>query len=150
MHDLNLIPKYLTGEDMLISHDGNKQEILDMVEEFAQAFARADADALDALLTEDYIHTNADGGVLDKHAWLSWIRTRREELAAGRLKIESYANADVEVRIFGNAAVVTGRNSTQGYRDDRPFTIQIRFTHVWVFEQGQWRRAAFHDTHITQ
>ena len=135
---------------MRASRDSDERVIRDLVEEFGQAFARADADALDAFLAEDYVHTNSGGGILDKRTWLSWIQTRREELATGRLIIESYVNADVEVRIFGDAAVVTGRNTTQGYRDDRPFTIQIRFTHVWVFEQGRWRRAAFHDTHITR
>jgi hypothetical protein len=60
---------------------------------FDAAFARADAAALDSLLTAAYVHTNGGtGAVLDKSRWLEYISAqyisaRRVALETGRLRV---------------------------------------------------------------
>jgi len=88
--------------------------------------------------------------VLDKTEWLAWIRTRRADLAAGTIRIDHYVNDEVRIRTYGRTAVVTGLNTTEGMQEDEPFRSQLRFTHVWVNQGNQWRRAAFHDTRVTR
>ena len=128
-----------------------KEKIRSLVEDFGKAFVKADVETLEAYLTKDYIHTNTGGGVLDKKMWLKWIRSRREDLNKGKIKIESYVNDEVQVKLYGDdTAIVTGRNTTTGIRDGVAFSTQIRFTHVWIRNGDKWQRAAFHDTRITR
>jgi len=117
------------------------------VEEFGAAFARTDTATLRRLLTEDYVHVNgASGRLLDRESWLRWMGKRRAKRDAGRLVMAFYRVTDVEVRMHGNAAIATGIVHAAGMEDHEPFESRVRFTNVWVLQEGQWRRAAFHDS----
>jgi uncharacterized protein DUF4440 len=114
---------------------------------FGAAFLRADENALDTLLADDYVHTNGGtGGVLDKARWLEYIRTRRAELANGRLRVDRYQSTEVTIRWHGDAAVVSSQVESEGTRHGQPFATRLQVTQVWVRSGGQWRRAAFHDS----
>lgn len=114
---------------------------------FSAAFIQGDAEALDTLLTDDYIHTNGGtGAVLDKERWLEYIRTRRAEIASGRLRVDRYESSAVTIRWHGDAAVVSSQVVSEGSRDRKPFATRLRVSQVWVRSDGQWRRAAFHDS----
>jgi ketosteroid isomerase-like protein len=129
--------------------EADEAEVLARVAEFSDAFVAADAERLGAMLTDDYLHSGPTGSILTKRAWLDWIVSRRAAIESGSFRFESYQNHDVRVRIYGNTAIVNGRNSATGRRDGEPFAWNIRFTHVWVRQDGRWRRAAFHDSRIS-
>jgi hypothetical protein len=117
---------------------------------FSAAFARADAAALDTLLTADYVHTNGGtGAVLDKSRWLEYIRARRVELETGRLRLDRYETKGVDVRLSPPVAIVTSEVATGGVRDGSRFTSRLRVTQVWVYRERRWRRAAFHDSPVS-
>ena len=97
----------------------HEQEIRTMVAQFAEAFAKADTAVLSRLLADDYVHTNANGGVLDKARWLAFAKTRHDDLKAGKVRIDTYRNDDIRIRVYGNTAVVTGQNTTLGFRDGK-------------------------------
>ncbi|NUM77860.1 nuclear transport factor 2 family protein [candidate division KSB1 bacterium] len=124
----------------------NEQEVRDAFTQFSDAFVKADTIVLRSLLADDYVHTNADGGVLDKTRWLAFAKTRHEDLQSGRVRIDTYRNDDLRIRVYGNTAVVTGRNTTIGVRDGQAWKMNLRFTNVWVKREGRWQRAAFHDS----
>ncbi len=128
----------------------SEEEIRASLDRFFKAFVEADATTLEALLADDYVHTNSNGGTLNKTRWLDYIRTRNAELKSGRLRIDSYTNDDLKISVYGNTAVVTGRNQSRGAREGQAFSLELRFTHIWVKQAGQWRRAAFHDSAIQQ
>lgn len=128
----------------------SEKEIRALLDRFGKAFVEADAATLEALLADDYAHTNSNGGTLNKTQWLDYIKTRSAELKSGRLRVDSYINDDLKIRIYGNTAVVTGRNTSRGAREGKAFSLQLRFTHVWVKQAGLWRRTAFHDSAIQQ
>ncbi len=123
-------------------------EVLARVEAFARAFEAADTAALDALLAEDYVHCNSDGSRLTREAWLDWLASRRQEIAAGQFRWDRYRNSEIEVRVHGDAAIVTGINDSSGVRSGQPFQSRLRFTQVWVRGPSGWRRAAFHDSRV--
>jgi ketosteroid isomerase-like protein len=50
----------------------------------------------------------------------------------------------VEVRVFGEAAVVTGRTHAVGEFAGQGYDVQIRFTDVFVRRRGHWRAVASH------
>jgi ketosteroid isomerase-like protein len=104
-----------------------------------EAMLRGDVQALGGLLAEDYLGTGARGRV----------RTKAEVLAQYRssaVKYESINEDDVKIRIYGTAAVVTGRTRSKGKEDGKSFGGEHRFTRVWVQHQGRWQLVAWHSS----
>jgi hypothetical protein len=115
--------------------------------QFSRAFAEADVPVLRGLLARNYTHVNGrTGSVLTGGEWLKWLQSRRVELDTGKLVISVYEIKDLVVQVYKEAAVVTGVAYSSGERDGSPFTSRVRFTNLWVVEEGKWRRAAFHDS----
>lgn len=121
------------------------------VQKFGQAYRKADVGTLRGLLTRDYVHTNgSSGNRINRDQWLTWVGSQKELLENGELLIETYELSDIRVRIYGNAGVVTGKVKSNGIRKGEPFSVNVRFTNVWIKEKEVWRRAAFHDSPIPE
>lgn len=138
----------LAGTPVAVARPGGKHhEVREAVSAFSKAYVAADVEALEDLLSDDYIHVNGGSGtVLDRESWLHWISQRRENLDAGRLLIDQYEVGNVEIRIHGETAVVVGSVISRERRNGEEFENRLRFTNVWVREAKGWRRAAFHDS----
>jgi ketosteroid isomerase-like protein len=120
------------------------------VAQFSEAFREADVERLAAMLGPEYIHTNTGGGVVAREQWLAFVRTRRAELDAGTLQLSRYENRDIEVRLHGDTAIVTGVNLSEGTRNGTSFARELRFTQVWRRHGADWVRIAFHDTEVVR
>ena len=97
------------------------------------------------MLHPNYRHTNSGNRPINKQAWLSWVATRVEKVKQKRLVYQSYETRDLDIQHYPHFAIVTGRNIASGTDMGKPFTVDIRFTHVWVNENEQWQRLSFHD-----
>ena len=124
------------------------EEVQRAFERFQQAFLAADTAELGRLLSDDYRHTNGGSPPIDRQAWLAWVEGRRERVEAGTLVYDGYAVDELEIRVHGDSAVVTGRARGHGRDDDRAFTVDVRFTQLWIRESGRWLRAAFQDAKV--
>ncbi len=100
-----------------------------------------DVQGLDALLAEDWRLTHSDGRVQDK---ADYLRELSERSRANQV-IE---NQDLEVRYYGDSAVVTGTSVQAGTRDGQPWSGRFRFTRVWIQREGKWRMVASHSSRI--
>jgi hypothetical protein len=56
---------------------------------------------------------------------------------------------DVRVRVFGEAAVVTGRTHGRVAYGNVPYDVTIRFTDVFVRREGRWQAVASHASLLT-
>jgi enterochelin esterase family protein len=63
---------------------------------------------------------------------------------SGRIKFDRYISSDVEVRVFGSSAIVTGRIQRTRTVDGRTVDDDWLFTKSYVRTQGKWLVAAFH------
>jgi ketosteroid isomerase-like protein len=77
------------------------RRVEDFAREWAAAEERGDAAFLGEVLTEDFVGVGPLGFMLTKEQWLGRF--------AGGLSYESFAIEDVEARLYGETAVVTGR-----------------------------------------
>ena len=128
-----------------------EQSVRDAVSAFAVAYAAADVVALEAMLTEDYVHVNGrTGNVIGREAWLEWVASRRVAIDRGGVVITWYLVDEVNVVVQTDAAVVTGVVHSRGKKGGRPFASHIRFTNTWIAEGGVWRRASFHDSPLPE
>ena len=121
-----------------------RQELETRIVEFGQAWARGDVEVLRGLLSPSYTHTDVRGRILGRDAWLDYARSRR-----GADTQISFAN--VSTRLVGNVAIITGRNDMTGQSaisSDGRSTGSLRFTQVWVRQEGAWLREAFQATFV--
>ena len=127
------------------SGDGNtEQMVLRLENEGREATLKNDLPANDRLLADNWINVNADGSVTTKAKLL-------ELLKAGSFTILSIENDEVMVRVFGEAAVVTGRSTTKRAGESGEIlTRQVRFTRVYARNQGRWQVVSAHNTLIRQ
>ncbi len=120
----------------------------DTIEAFNEAFVSGDTTKLASMITDNYVHTNSSWKSFGKEKWLSYMKTRRNKLDDGILRINEYTMDEYSVEPFENTALVTARIISKGTENDISFEKSFRVTNLWVFENGSWKRAAFHDTLI--
>lgn len=58
---------------------------------------------------------------------------------SGKMKFTSYEASELDVRIYGDAAVVIGRGRCSGSFDGEDFTSGDRFTDGFIRQDGKWR-----------
>ena len=124
--------------------DNTEQVILRLEKEGREATLKNDIEANDRLLADNWINVNPDGSVTSKAKLM-------ELLKEGSFKIISIDNDEVMVRVFGDAAVVTGRSTTRrADQDEIVISRQVRFTRVYAKTQGRWHVVSAHNTLIGQ
>jgi hypothetical protein len=64
-------------------------------------------------------------------------------------RIQQITIDGVEVRLFGEAAVVSGRTHALGEFAGQRYDVWIRFTDVFVRRSGQWQAVASHASVLT-
>ena len=128
-----------------ISSHGSVDKVIRRVDdERIKAQVSADAVALDRIYADDFIGIGPSGA----------LRTKAQVLAdftSGELKFQSIITDDVQVRVYGNTAVETGRSTMIGQDKGTTVPRDNRFTRVWIKQHGRWRLVSNHySTLITQ
>lgn len=62
-----------------------------------------------------------------------------KDLEDGTLQIEEIEDSEVRVRVYGNAATVTGRRQSNVYHNKHDASAQTRFTQLYLLRDGDWR-----------
>src|SRR5919205_2156671 len=114
-----------------------EQAIRQLDDERIQAQIHADAAALDRIYADDFIGVGPSGTVRTKPQVIS-------DFTSGALKFQSITTDDVQVRVYGNTAVETGRSTMNGQDRDKAVPRDNRFTRVWVMTAGRWQLVANH------
>lgn len=116
---------------------GVQEAISKLDNERIQAQIHADATALDRIYADDFIGVGPSGTVRTKPQVLS-------DFTSGDLKFQSITTDDVQVRVYENTAVETGRSIMIGQDKGQTVPRDTRFTRVWVKQQGRWQLVANH------
>src|SRR6184192_4491382 len=114
-----------------------EQAIRQLDRERIQAQIGADAVALERIYADDFIGVGPSGTVRTKAQVIS-------DFTSGDLKFQSITTDEVQVRVYENTAVETGRSTMIGQDKGQTVPRDTRFTRVWVKEQGRWRLVANH------
>jgi len=120
------------------SHQTSVEEIIRKLDnERIQAQIHADATALGRIYAADFIGVGPSGRVRTKPQVIS-------DFTSGDLKFQSITTDDVQVCVYGNTAVETGRSTMIGEDKGQTVPRDTRFTRVWVKQQGRWLLVANH------
>ncbi len=121
-----------------------EQAIREIEGRYRDAVMRQDVAAVGRILADDFIATSSRGEIRDKAKELDDIKPSPD------FKMEAFNLDDLSVRIFGDAAVVTGRCTLQVAFKGKSGTSVFRYTRVYVKRNGQWQVAAQQLTRMPQ
>jgi ketosteroid isomerase-like protein len=120
-----------------------EQELITLENEWADAWVKRDVAFFDRIMADDYTWTSPWGEVLTKAHNLALVKS-------GEDVIKSWVLADIEVRVYGDAAVVSGRDTIKETYKGEDVSSQNRWTHTWVKRAGRWQCVAAHSSEIAQ
>ena len=123
------------------SDDDDKQTFLAIDASWNSLRLASDVEGLGRLLRDDWVLTHSDGRVQDKADYL-------RELSSRTRANQAIENQDVEIRVDGDTAVVTGTSVQAGTSNGQPWSGRFRFTRTWVRRDGGWRMLASHSSRI--
>lgn len=119
-------------------------ELLNDIEQrLAAAWVAGDPSFHEKTLAEDWKVTDATGRVMSKTEMLAEAFTVDGEITRGVID-------QVEVRLFGDWAIVTGRTQAAGRNGAVDFDVALRFTDVFACRDGNWQVVSSQATLISQ
>jgi ketosteroid isomerase-like protein len=119
-----------------------KQLVERLEETWRTAELASDADAMDKLLSDDYVGITMNGQVVTKMQQLDRMRSRRTTLSEITL-------TDVHVKLIGTTAIVTSLAEVTGVNDGTPMHGNYRYTRVYSrMPSGTWKITNFEATRV--
>jgi ketosteroid isomerase-like protein len=119
----------------------DEREILRVEAALCRAFENGDVAALRAGLDERFTLTDSSGKVTD-------LAHNLAEVARGDPAYDTFRNHGQSIRLYGDAALVTGITSIKGRSGGQAFAADFQFTDTWVRIDGRWKMAASHASRL--
>ena len=116
----------------------DEKALAQLQQDLAKAWMARDRATIERIVAPEWTLTGPDGGRSDRAAILAQVFESRVHTIL-RLEID-----DVAVKVFGDAAVVTGRTRGAGAVNGTPYDVVIRFTDTFVRRAGRWQAVASH------
>jgi hypothetical protein len=134
---------------------GDEEELILLEHKRYEALIAGDWSAYDALLGDEFFHNHVLGGTLAKVPHFEYLK-------AGKSMIRSFVLEDLEVRLYGEVAVVTGVSHVDLTHVDIDelaaltgvshspgnITRHSRQLHVWAKREGKWKLVARQATYL--
>ena len=115
----------------------DEQELVKMENDWLQAFFKNDDAFAGRFLAEDYIGTDEHGNVKTKAQEIAEIKAGAHLSTSGLLD-------NIRVRLYGDAAVVTGRRIMKGLFQGKEYRSPYLWTDTFIKSDGSWRCVASH------
>jgi ketosteroid isomerase-like protein len=120
-----------------------EQELITLEHGWAEAGVKKDSAFFDRILADDFTGTDSEGNVATKAQYLA-------EMKSGEYVLASFVQDDIKVRIYGDAAVVTGRATVKGQYKGEEAGGQYQWTDTFIKRDGRWQCVASHSSQIAQ
>jgi ketosteroid isomerase-like protein len=119
------------------------RDLIEVSNEWDWAMVGNDPAAIGRYMADDWIIIGSDGGVLDKATFLGLVKS-------GALTHDVMESHDMQVRVYGDAAVVTARGVSGGQYQGQPFREVERVSCVFVRQAGEWRCVLTHLSRLSR
>ncbi|HET9679902.1 MAG TPA: nuclear transport factor 2 family protein [Gammaproteobacteria bacterium] len=107
------------------------------------AMIKNDADQIGCYMTNDWTIIGPDGRVGTKAAFLDLIR-------AGTLSHNVMESHDIDIRLYGDAAVVIARGVSGGEYGGEKFLLHERVSCVFIRHEARWLCVSTHLSNLDQ
>lgn len=102
----------------------------------AEAHKNLDTTSIARLLHPDFVNLRTDGSRETRAEFLN-------SMDSGDRIWRTAQSDNLQVKVFGNCAVVTGRWRGVGTNRGEHFDYSARFLSIWVQRDGSWRNVAY-------
>ena len=120
---------------------GPESDLAKIEDEWIQARLKGDVTYLERLYGPELRITGTDGSVIERNTDIA-------RFASGAIKPQSMEREDMRITVYGDAAVVIGRDNLKGSYNGVPGVGSVRFTHVYVRRDGRWQLVASQGTWV--
>jgi len=112
-------------------------QVLAVEKQWNEVYKRGDIAMMNSLLTDDFIITVEDGQTYSKPGYIA-------HSGNSNVHVQVSDMSDLQVRMHGNTAVVTGAYHEKGIDKGKPYEYRDRLTDIWMNYNGRWRLVASH------
>lgn len=110
-------------------------KLLQLNKQYDSALIKQDLEALNRFYSDDFVYTTPEGKVLNKQEQIASVK-------ASEVKLEQGQSNLVKVKVYGDAAVMTGNFIAKGNYRGNPVSINERYTMMWVKTDTSWQITA--------
>jgi ketosteroid isomerase-like protein len=115
----------------------SRDELVAVTHEWDRAMVENDAEAIGRYMADDWVIVGSDGQVGDRASFLALVKS-------GTLSHDVMESHDLDIRVYGDTAVVLARGISGGKYQGRPFREIERVSCVFVRTDGRWRCVLTH------
>lgn len=115
----------------------NSSQVLAAEKQWNEVYKRGDIAMMNSLLTDDFIITVEDGSTFSKPGYIAHTGNTTVHVQVSDM-------SDLQVRMHGNTAVVTGAYHEKGKDKGKAYEYRDRLTDIWMNYNGRWRLIASH------
>jgi hypothetical protein len=112
--------------------------LIELQQVLAKAWIAGDRATIERIIAPEWTSTGPDGHTTNRASVLAQV------FETGVHQIRRLEINDVNARVFGDAAVVTGRTHGVGEFNGSAYDVIIRFTDTFVRREGRWQAVASH------
>ena len=120
----------------LAQEKSDAESVRALESKWVDAYKHRQIATLSSLLAEDFVITVEDGSTYGKVGFVSYN--------AGALQVDLAEMSDLNIRMHGNIAVVTGAYHERGESHGKPYDYRDRLTDVWMKNSAGWQLIASH------
>jgi len=122
----------MSGESFKLSSKIEiEQELRQLNDEWVKALVRRDATTLDRIMADDFVFAYPLEGD-DKAQFL-------DDVLSGDMLVEHLSRENVSVRIWGQTAILTGRDSVKWIYKGREFSGHYKIIQVYIERNRLWQ-----------
>lgn len=105
------------------------------------AMTRQDTEALRPMLADDLVYCHSNARCESREQFLA-------TLSSGTIRYLVMQPGEMQVRHYGDVALVNGRIAMEGLADGRPTSMQLAYLDAYVWQDGRWQLAAWQSTRV--
>lgn len=120
-----------------------EKELIKVENDWSTAWAKNDVKFLEQLYATEYHAIGSDGIVYNKAGGI-------KDDTSPEYTEKSFILSDLQVHIYGETVVVTGRNSVKFKKSGKAEQFDARFTDVFVKRDGRWQCVATQGTKVAK
>jgi uncharacterized protein (TIGR02246 family) len=126
--------------------DQAAEEVRALERAWLDAYENRDAEAMDAIVAEDFTITFPNGSIETKPQMMESIRRPRGQESPS----VKFHTEDVEARVYGDTVVLIGRVVAEYSRGEETMVDESRYTDTYVKRNGRWQVVASHLSNVLE
>lgn len=125
-----------------------EQELMRMERDWSAAYLKHDTAVIARILADDYVGIDGRAVITNKAQEIEEAAAPAPGTPPPDRIVADETISDMKVRVYENAAVVTGLSTEKVLLKGKESTVRYRRTTVYVKRQGNWKCVSFHASRI--